>query len=297
MAEDSELDGWKGKYARVGVDILLSTEVARDHLAITRIDDITRPEGTPMTEVFGPDLGIVVLGKENMEEASCTIDMIRVMIQEHGIRLLPNTTAVLSPSDPKPFTGNLAIRPCSPDISDDLGQFCFLLANAEQQRYLPARFLILYQIIEALISRLYENAVRALMSDPLLLKNVWELREEFEKISSEKSRMNKLFNDYLVRKPPEYHKLTEDVKEACIAFLEKADPAIAVPEKEGGPRPPGSATLTQKGWVEILYRCRNLIVHRQWQMKSVAEPELSRVCGALKQIHFLALSCYVASPM
>lgn len=360
FADDSDLEDWAGKYARVGVEALLNSDLARDHLTVMKIDDVIHPDGVSITEIFDPDLGLVIVGKENLNNAQCTIDMIRMMIQEHGVRILSTSSLTTAPDEPAEFTDHFTIRQYSPHLRDDLSRFCYLLEVAEQQQYLPARFLILYQIIEALISRLYEHAVRALVSDPVLLKNVWELREEFEKISSEKSRINKLFGEYLNPKPPEFHGLTEQLKLACLAFLHKADPTVTpvplvpisahstdispIPQPVPNPSHPAvvleadvqttspplplptvasqtisdlvppsttaavqatvaasaasAATLdlSQRGWPEILYRCRNLIVHRQWQITAIPEVELGDVCDTLERVYFVALNCFVAQP-
>jgi hypothetical protein len=390
LAEDSELlDEWPANFAHVAVETLLETELARDHLVIRELQEITRADGVSISAVLDPDLGIVVIGKENLTKANCTVDAIRLMIQEHGIRILSARSPDPNPPSAPPFESRLHIRQCSADVRDDLGQFCFLIEIAEQQRFLPARFLILYQIVEALIARLYEHAVLAIVSDPAMLRNVWDLRDELEKISSEKSRINKLFSDYLDPKPIEFHITTEDVKNACLAFLLKADPTVTLLTPPAGdpggvvavtpapaPQPPhpaaaaptpdaaraespvappapvaevapgptaeappatqepvaapeevppaapvvgpaaappesvapppvptaaaqepttvGKVDLSQKAWSEILYRCRNLVVHRQWQIKSIPEQELTDVCSALERLYYLTLSSFVS---
>ena len=364
LAEDSSFEGWEGKYAKVAVESLLASELACSHLRVTKVEEVVSAKGISITEVFIPDLGIVVLGKENLATANCTSNMVRMMIQEHGIRILRDSVPLEAPPSRGGFASSLTVRDCSPMIKDDLGQFCYLIEIAEQQQYLPAKFLILYQIVEALISRIYENSIRAIVQDPRIMNNVWNLRDEFEKVSSEKSRINKLFGEFIYSKSGEVNERTERLKTAGISFLVKADPTagpetasstaidlqvspealsslilthdpktIAVDDGmivKADLSPAASAEndsasvshsrpvrfvqqtgtalaavlstnsnhsdLSQKGCAEILYRCRNLIVHRQWQMKVIAEEELGELCSALEQLLFLTISVFTAKP-
>jgi hypothetical protein len=300
---------WTGVFAHAAVECLLATQTAKKLLVVGRIEDIVTSEGISITDLFDPALGIVVIGKERMAKANCTLDTIRLMIQEHGIRLIsPRTTEPQATALPT-FESRLHIRQCSAHIIDEVGQFCLLLEIADQQRYLPARFLTLYQIVEALISQVFEHAVRTLVTDPMMQQDVWELRERLNEISNEKSRINKLFSSYMGPKMDELNLATEGLRTACLDFLQKADPGVATAPPVASAVPTTSATLdpaavpvatipvskqdlSQKAWSDLLYRSRNLIVHRQWQIRSLPEHELADACLALERLCYLFLSGY-----
>lgn len=388
LGPDSTFTKWPGVFAHAAVDWILTTEFAKDLLTISQIEDITPEKGRSIVDCFDPTLGVVVLSKQGLGDAACGADSLRLMIQEHGIRPI-SARGTPPDTDAEPqFEPHLHLRKCSAHITDELDQFCFLLEVADQQSYLPARLLILYQIVEAFIARVFEQAASALVSDSAMLRNIWELRERLDELSREKSRINLLFSDYIDDKSREVHAATIQLKDACVSFLRKVEPIVAPPPAAApaaDPAAPGPAApleappvagavdappetapasdpaeelpstasdtaaiaaagapdealedappvvepppapdvlvvelpaslvagappapapaqagvkqdLAEKHWSDLLYRTRNLLVHRQWQMKKVPEKELSDVCAALEQLLYLAVSGFLAEP-
>jgi hypothetical protein len=369
LAPDSAFDNeWAGVFAHAAVDWVLSTENAKEVLTISQIDDITPEKRRSVVDCFEPALGVVVLSKDGLKKAGCDVHALRLMIQEHGIRPISARDTQSNSDAEFEFEPRLSLRECSFHVIDELNQFCFLLEVANRQNYLPARLLILYQVVEALISRVFEQAARDLVSDSAMLQNIWDLRDALDELSREKSRINLLFSEYIDDKSNEVHSATLELKNACVAFLRKTEPIVtltpatapatdpvaqgpvpAPPQVEAPPaadaadeqpealvtRPadtevppvvehpptpavpvaappavdvadtPGSAALAQAGvkqdlaerhWSDLLYRTRNLLVHRQWQMKNIPEKELSDVCAALEQLLYLAVGGFRAKP-
>jgi hypothetical protein len=349
---------WDGVFAHAAVECILSTELARDMLTISQIEDISPEQGRSIVDCFEPALGVVVLSKDGLVAAGCGTDSLRLMIQEHGIRPISlRGTPPVADAEPE-FEHRLHLRKCSAHVTGELGQFCFLLEIAGQQSYLPARFLILYQLVEAFIARVFEHAARALVSDPTMLQNIWELRERLDDLSKEKSRINRLFSDYIDDKSNEVHSTAAHLKETCVALLRIVEPAVTpalvaapagvgevaapvpvedqpnagaadapppapapaaeappiAPEPAQAPAlpaaeppaapapgaPPAQAgvkqDLAEKHWSDLLYRTRNLVVHRQWQLKNLPDKELTDVCTALEQLLYLAVGGFLAEP-
>ena len=54
--------------------------------------------------------------------------------------------------------------------------------------------------------------------------------------------------------------------------------------------------MAEKHWSDLLYRTRNLVVHRQWQLKNLPDKELTDVCTALEQLLYLAVGGFLAEP-
>lgn len=413
--DTSHQNKWVKVYARAAVDALLRTDMALGYVTTGQFDRFL--EGVDVTELFPPDLGIVVLGRDELHKESCDSAMIRLMIQEHSIRLVGSPPSRIEPETIPDYESRISLRRGSAHLADRQQQCCSLIDLAYQQSRAPARFLTLYQIIESFIAHVFQHDVREAIHDPDLQQNLWELREHLNNISNEKWRMRRLVSDFLPNRSSDYGDVLAGLTDSCVTFLQEigelpppaptssppatppaesvvlsvvpktpvaqspvevvatvpsvvppdsgviahdpaeskvqsgqqaaaatdtnpsvttaneqtepphqshpleqpegaqrgdmsvvapvdenlAQPLVQVgsvehPEQAPPPILPVNSNQLNVDWADALYKVRNLLVHRQWQMNLQTEEGLSNVCVALERLCYQILSGFASSP-
>jgi len=176
------------KYAYIATYLLI-----RD---INSIDEKTIPQDVNLVDYYDKENTIFVIDKENTRQIEdFNIEDYIVSLFKYGYTR--NENGNFSPS---PIKGNtrLNIRPISKELSGNpninalfINQFSLAKDNE------IIKFHICYQIIELLISKVFEHKFKSLienLSDNP--ENLFDLREDLSTIAAEKERIKCLFHEY-----------------------------------------------------------------------------------------------------
>ena len=165
--------------------------------------------------------------------------------------------------------GNLYTPDKNPDIainlkpiSSDIGDATYI--NLLFKRQIPlesnpvTRFYIYYQLIEILITKVFDNLFIDFVSKlRVSSENLFDQKEDLNKYSNEKYRLTRLCNDY---SKIEDTALINELKEKCIELLEYTN------SKKTGDQMP-----------ESLYYVRCLLVHRMYVLDKDSEETLEKI--------------------
>jgi hypothetical protein len=166
-------------------------------------------------------------------------------------------------STPRNVIGSLRLKKISETLRGELNSFSQILETFLRETHLPSRFLILYQLFEVLIERVYLLNIDEVLSDRLITADPWKLREKLHATTEEKSRLNQVLN----MSPGGHAAFPATVKSNCAQFIQKVT---------------SEQFDSSKSWIEHLYKVRNLIVHQQPRVwKASAGAELSDICEHL----------------
>jgi hypothetical protein len=105
------------------------------------------------------------------------------------------------------------------------------------ENHYVVRFHLLYQIIELLISKIFELEFKELMPEFAATTQIYESREKLNNLVNEKGRINRLFSNYSSCEN------LEELKASCIALFDKIN------------------SESSSGHAEALYKVRSLLFH------------------------------------
>jgi hypothetical protein len=204
------------------------------------------------------------------------------MLQEHGYRSL--TIRELKNSA-KPFYDSVSLGRTSEYLVQNIQQFSSIMEMASQVSHAPSRFLCMYQIFEVLIEKVFKENVARIIKDPEIVNDPWKIREEISYIANERWRISQINSKHLRGRG--LGELTENTKISCLKFLNAIESERA--EKN-----------SDKNWSDLMYFCRNYVVHRQHLLIGKYEEQFTEICSCLKSLCFFMIknfSISIASSM
>lgn len=157
-------------------------------------------------------------------------------------------------------------------ISDDLveNESLMLLINDTVPNTSDdySRFMILYQVIEILIGKVFDIQFRNIIDKYRSDNDLYGLKEDISDISNERTRVNILFNEHCsIAKD---HRM--ELRESCIEILDINTNNMSVPD--------------------LLYRVRCLMVHRFYSMGDLYKERLKMLDEAFEQVVYDILVSY-----
>nr|WP_298789726.1 hypothetical protein [uncultured Allomuricauda sp.] len=146
--------------------------------------------------------------------------------------------------------GDGAEKPANKDIefasiASDLRSDPFILnlftSFLYSQKHELIRFHLLYQVIELLIEKVFQNELGSIIQDfDNNINNFYDIKEKLANVANEKSRINKLFNRYCTGQAV----LLKELKISCNNLLKQVDPEN---EQDSPPK--------------AIYKIRSLVFH------------------------------------
>ncbi len=264
---------WVQVYASAAAYALMFTNKAL-HLA-ARFPTIERETEVHLSELFPPETGVVVLGKQQLEGAGIGWDSLILMLHEHGFVWIPGEARETDETARK-YEDKYSIKRLSPVHSDEAFQLLSMVASAHRESSAPARFLAHYQIIEHLSRSVFRFKLTELTRDPSVQNDSWKVKTRLETILSQQYRLNVLKSEFLSGLSD--HSSLNDLRAACEVFLKEAG------EKDGDAKP---------SWGARLYAVRNIVVHGQVGLiKAKGTGSLDRVCDCLARACLDLLAYY-----
>ncbi|MEW6348980.1 MAG: hypothetical protein AB1646_07940 [Thermodesulfobacteriota bacterium] len=264
---------WPQVYASAAAYALVFTDTAL-HL-VTRSPTSERRTDVHLSELFPPDMGVLVLGKQQLQAADIGWDALALMLHEHGFVWIPRETRETAETA-RQHQGKYSIKRLSPVHSDDAFQLLSMVASAHRESSAPARFLAHYQIIEHLSRSVFRFELSELTRDPSVQNDAWKVKTRLETILSQQHKLNVLRSRFLPGLSD--HSSLNDLEDACQAFLKE------VGEKDRDGRP---------SWGARLYAVRNIVVHGQVElMTGKGSGSLDRVCDCLARTCLDLLAYY-----
>ena len=145
--------------------------------------------------------------------------------------------------------------------NEDLQRLQYLINEAINSLDPCSCFLLLYQIIEYLLSHVFEIAVKVFCHDENLSKNPWDLRVKINEATNELWRLDRIINDFLSQSvEPE---ISAALLEECSRFLTE-----------------NRLTLTRdipNSVAKGIYAVRNVLIHRQIEMMASVREQVFNI--------------------
>lgn len=260
-------------YASVATRELIQTEIAislakKDQQHIAEIE---------ITEIFPESLGVLVLGCQQLSDASASIESVELMIMERGYFPLSTNFGTLGGYiDESQYESRLSLRSLATPLIDDVASLKWLMASARIQQMNSGRFLLLYQILESLLSRVFGQAMAHIIDDPRTLNDPWWVRDKVKLIQGENWRLNFIQHHCL---DLQSHQFFTDCRVACEELLIHL----------GRWEKTGEKALS---WSKALYLVRNIFVHNQTALRNADENIIQNVCDKLQCVCFDVMMGY-----
>jgi len=257
-------------FASAAIKAVLFGSVAKDMLRPVLFNN-DRLADLAFNDLFDRALSFAVLPRQSLATHSISLDDVKYMLSSEGFLTdWPSQGKLLFST---PYERTLPMKLPSSALRNESGILNSLLCIAVTQTTPRATFILLYQVLELLISRIFQCE----MQDQIAaFRNcdLWELKEKINELSREVYRLNQLENKYLRNFPR--RALFIDCRDACERFLQDLH-----------------ITPKRDNWATLLYTTRNVIVHRQHEFNRFPEDHLGDVCISLRELVVNIASSFV----
>lgn len=262
---------WPAIYAAAATRELVETEIAVPHISGNSLD--TRE--FEITDLLPENLGVLVLGRQQLDAALTSIEAVELMLMEYGH--MPRSfsfisSAVLSPAPN--YESRVSLRPLASNLVGEVHGLKWLLASTSMQQTRPGKFLTLYQIFECTLSQVFGKAMAHMINDSRSKTDPWWVREMVQTIQTETWRLNLIETNCL--KVGASHASFAENREACEKLL------VALGRRK--------AEDNNLSWAKALYLVRNTVVHNQTALLKIDESLMDDVCYTLQYVCFDVMS-------
>ena len=264
---------WPMIYAAAATREILESEIATHLIS----DSILGASELEVNDIFPENLGILVLGRQQIEEFSTSIEAVELMLMEYGY--VPQSINIKSSSvlgSETPYEARISLRQLANDLADEVLALHWLMGYRYMQKTMTGIFLTLYQIIECVLSRVFGIAMEHMISDPRSRRDPWWVREMVQQIQTDKWRLNLIKQHCMRSNIP--HNSFSDNSTACEKLL------LDLKFRE--------ANSKELPWSGALYRIRNIFVHNQAVLREADDHLLLEVCETLQQVCFVIMGGY-----
>jgi len=267
---------WPRIYAAAATRELVETEIAVNLLVRNNFIDSGKAE---ITDFFPENLGVLVLGCEQIDERSASIEEVELMLMEFGYvpRSVDFVSSNVTVSGIDDYQARLSIRNLSRNLIDEAFGLKWLMASSFVHQTSPGRFLSLYQILESILSRVFSKAMGHMIADPRSQIDPWWVRDTIYKIQAEKWRLNFI----------EQHCLQTDMTRRNFRNNCEACKALLINLKKRNQNDNNLA------WSSTLYAVRNIFVHNQIALSTAESNLIDDVCVTLRDVCFELMNGYV----
>ncbi len=247
-------------YARAAVELIIFEGIDNQQCiysmpsnALVEID---------ICEFFPSNSFILVIGKSLESAQKVTIEQLEINLIRHSI-FKPLELVLEKTLNEELDIGNLRIKTVCDRLNEREKIINSLLQASFNQKNLFGKFLTLYQIIEILISDIFDRKLQEVVKETDLTS--WKLKDKLSEISGELKRIEYLYSSLDTAKAN--MESFNFCCSKCINFLTD----LLTPED-----------LTNLSWAKSIYRVRNFVVHAQSALISKKESELLEICSAFR---------------
>lgn len=265
---------WPSIYAAAATRELVETGIAVPLVTCEALD-VSELE---ITDLLPDNLGVLVLGCEQLDRASTSIEAVELMLMEYGYA--PRSVSVVSSAvlHPAPvFETKVSLRPLAIGLIDEVVALKWLMASTSLQQTKAGRFLTLYQILECVLSRVFGKAMAHVIADKRCLADPWWVRDMVQQIQGEIWRLN-FIQQHCLQSGTSSHNSFLENREACQKLLVNL-----------GLREPNATPLA---WANAIYRIRNIFVHNQAALREADDSLMENVCETLQIVCFEVMDGY-----
>lgn len=193
---------------------------------------ISYDENFGIDKVFGSNTFIFIVYNKYLKEykkitkRSFLIEDYLPYLYSLGFTLLTNDNflQLIKIKDTTPYTPStekvIKLKSISPELFETTSYINALIQGLlKLEDHCLVRFHLLYQIIELLITKIFEKEFKELMPTFLSAVDFYDAKESLNKLSNEKDRINKLFNNYCSATD-----ITNDLCDSCNGLLQLSYP-------------------------------------------------------------------------
>jgi len=267
LRKGSEVTGNDNRYlalfAAAGTRLLLADETAKLRCEPSPSELVTERD---LESLFPEFAGIAVLSRELLEAASQDRHCVGIGLLRKGC--VPLALSQEPSVGRHRFTheGLIKVGQVSADLKADAEGLLRLLASYASEPRATSRFLGFYQVLEYLLSRVFDCEIQKAIADPVLRANSWDLREYVAEVARERWRLVQIAQKYC--RGLDGHVLTACRTTSTDFLVANGEPA----EK-----------WDRVDWAKALYTVRGTVVHRQLGMTQEATDALDDVCHELQE--------------
>lgn len=266
---------WIQVYGRAASLAILRNGVLNEQVSYKQEIDIN-DSTFDVTDILPNNVGIAIFGKEQLNKSGGSIKSIKIVLQEHGYKLLPNSRVIKNNSNI--FFDTLSIRKISDGLHGDVDKLLHILNESTYINSVYSKFLCLYQVCEIVIEKIFSYYIDEIRLSPEYSVDPWKVRDRISSISNEKWRLSKIRSDFVIIS--NHQKYYDELKDACLSFLLLIKDDIDFVD-DG-----------KKDWCDLLYLVRNTIVHRQAMVIGSFSSELDIICDRLELLCFKIIVGY-----
>lgn len=264
---------WPAVYAAAATRELLETKI----LAPFVIGKSLTTDEIEITDLVPENLGVLVVGCEQLRQVSTSIEAVELMLMEYGY--LPHSDSFVSRCilSSIPYEPRISIRHLATQLFDEVFGLKWLMSSTFVQQTNLGRFLTLYQVLECVLSIVFGRAMEHIISDERSKTDPWWVADMVHQIQNEKWRLN--FIQYNCIRPGISHTAFNDNRQACERLL------VALNRRDQNAK----ATLS---WARAIYLVRNIFVHNQKVLREIDEKLINGVCETLLNVCFEMMDGY-----
>lgn len=264
-------DDWALRFGHVGFHLITQLEVL-GKLAKPNATKMFRGQQVYLDDLLPEDMGVVVVGKENLAKNDITTEQLRLMLLKEGIQVADNlykSHDVASSSwaglEGNPWRPAINLAMLSEPVRDEATVFFSLIAQSDVDRRGLGGFLLAYQVMEFCIGAIFSWGVRSLAGKDV---SSWTMKRRLSAISTERYRLNIL--DGFCLGPGVNRGHFDALAEKCGELLDRTKV----------PKP------ASKSWQSQLYKLRNLLVHDHVKLIKAHDFKLDDVNRLLRDACF-----------
>ncbi|MDP4005776.1 hypothetical protein [Methylobacterium sp. NEAU K] len=272
---------WPRRYAEVGFRKITNLEKLSAFSESGSIDSF-KEKTLCLDDVISDEVGILVVGVEQMQRLGMTLDMLELLLLKDGITIVRSLDEVGHAICKENWRSTINISVPDEIILSESVVLRQLFKSADADITGVGAFLLMYQAFEFCIDHIFAWAMHELARGGL---TTWDMKARLSEVTGERFRLGVLDSKCLTRLTS--RSSLDELKESSKIFLL----AVGVEDQ-----------LEDQGWASLVYKVRNVIVHNQIKMMKAPQATLFDLNRALRQacldilLSFSKPTVYFANP-
>lgn len=242
------------------------------------INQLSENSSLNLEDIYGINSAIAVISKNSMRRLNVDTEEIKVILMAEQyipkIKKLEENNLFndININDSTNPYETIGMNKLSDSIDKTyLKKFILLLRLALYENNSISSFLNLYQILEYLSLEVFKEKINFIKSNSDI--DSWKLKEQLSNLTNELSRLNLAFNNFLSPNFSVEQETIESLSAHCKNFLDKCS----------------SSSTQNDAYVKLLYKVRNILVHKQIDLPDNSIEDLFEINKLLFEIIFRLL--------
>jgi hypothetical protein len=253
---------WAPVYARAALKRLTQRDVISRYLSPEKLESMRGSE-VAIDRVIPDEYAVLVLGREALNRFGVSDRDVPLLMLKEGVLVIEPGEGGSARDRSSEWTPVINVSKYSSIFSEDAHIFVKLFKAAERTGGESGTFIILYQVLEYCIEKVFEWGISGLVDNEISTR---ELKKRLSSITTEIYRLN-ILNTYCLSGGVDRKPMVSLAAEACKLLA-----ALEVKLEEG------------RDWPALLYAVRNIVVHNQVRLMKIDLRSLDEINAVLKDV-------------